>query len=100
MPDALELPRVSRSVVPLMSASLSLVNELVAHGLPRLSAVVGPLNHLAEPAAGLRCIDAVRVNRRAFHVVDLPAGKVGLADIPLPALAIGRQDERAFARAN
>ena len=100
MPDALELPGVRRAVVPLVRAGDAVVDELVAHRLPRLAAVVGALDHLPEPAAGLRRIQPVRVGGRALEVVDLPAGKVGAADVPPLALAVRRQDERALARPN
>src|SRR5271165_3826773 len=100
MPDALEFPGVGRAVVPLVSAWVALVHELVAHGLPRLAPVVGSLNHLAEPAAGLRCIQPVWVNRGALEVVDLPPRKVGVADIPTLALGVRCQDKRTLARAN
>jgi hypothetical protein len=33
-------------------------------------------------------------------VIDLPTGEKGTADVPLFALAIGRQDERALTRAD
>ena len=36
VPDALELPRVRRAVVPLVRAGHAVVGELVAHRLPRL----------------------------------------------------------------
>ena len=52
MPDSLELPRVRRAVVPLVRAGVALVDELVAHRLPRLAAIVGALDQLPEPAAG------------------------------------------------
>ena len=100
MPDALELPGVGRAVVPLVSAGVALVHELVTHGLPRLATVVRSLNHLAEPAAGLGRIQPVRVDGRALEVVDLPPCKVGAADIPPLALGVRCQDERALARAN
>ena len=58
VPDALELPRVRRAVVPLVRAGHAVVGELVADRLPGLAAVVGALDHLAEPAAGLRRVDA------------------------------------------
>ena len=96
MPDSLELPGVRRAVVPLVSAGVAVVHELVADRLPRLAAVVGALNHLPEPAAGLRRIQPVRVDGRALQVVDLPARKVGAADVPPLALAVRRQDERAL----
>ena len=79
MPDALELPGVLRAVVPLVRAGDAVVRELVADRLPRLAAVVGALDHLPEPAAGLRRIQPVRVGGRALEVVDLPAREVGAA---------------------
>ena len=121
MPHALELPRVLRAVVPLVRGERlavfrrSVVNELVArarrHGLrpglyfasgrlPGLAAVVGALDDLPEPAAGLRRIEAVGIDGRPLDVVHLPAGEMGAADVPLFALAVRRQNERAFARAN
>ena len=100
MPDALELPGVLRAVVPLVSAGDALVRELVAHRLPGLAAVVRALDHLPEPAAGLRGVQPVRVNGRALEVINLPARKVRAADRPLLALAVRCQDERALPRAN
>ena len=100
MPDALELPGVRRAVVPLVRAGDAVVDELVAHRLPGLAAVVGALDQLPEPAAGLRRIQPVRIDGRALQVIDLPAPKVGAADVPLFALAVRRQDERALARAD
>src|SRR5205823_335284 len=76
------------------------VRERVAHRLPRLATVVGALDHLPEPAAGLRRIQSIRVDGRALQVVDLPASKVGTTDIPPFALAIRCQDERALACTN
>ena len=96
MPDALELPGVRRAVVPLVRAGDAVVHELVAHRLPRLAAVVGALDHLPEPAAGLRRIQPIRVGGRSLEVVDLPAREVGAADVPPFALAVRRQDERAL----
>ena len=37
---------------------------------------------------------------RSLEVVDLPAGEMRAGDVPLLALAVRRQDERAFARAH
>ena len=51
VPDALELPRMRRAVVPLVGAGHAVVGELVADRLPGLAAVVRALDHLAEPAA-------------------------------------------------
>ena len=42
----------------------------------------------------------IRIDRRSLEVIDLPAGEVRAADVPLLALAVGRQDERALARAD
>ena len=42
----------------------------------------------------------VRIDGRALHVIDLPAGEVRAVDVPLLALAVGGEDERAFARAD
>src|SRR5262249_20565033 len=124
VPDALELPGVLRAVVPLVRRQRlarlrrTVVDELVAFALgealgrrgrlaggrarlgPGLAAVGGALNDLPEPVAALRCVDAVRVRGRTLHVVDFPAGEVGSANVPLLALAIGCQDERALARAH
>ena len=97
MPDALELPGMRRAVVPLVRAGNAVVHELVAHRLPGLAAVVGALDHLPEPAAGLRRIQPIRVGGRSLEVVDLPAAKMGPADVPLFALSVRRQDERALA---
>ena len=68
--------------------------------VPGLAAVVGALDDLAEPAAGLRGVDPVRIDGRTLEVIDLPAGEVRAADVPFFALAVRRQDERAFARAD
>src|SRR5262249_26245887 len=112
VPDALELPGVLRAVVPLMGGERltglvrGVVDELVALTLgppllgggllarrsarlvPGLAAVVGALDDLPEPAAGLRDVDPVRVRGRTLHVVNLPPGEEGAADIPLFALAV------------
>ena len=114
MPDALELPGMRRAVVPLVRGSglpvRDAYDELVAlawgtwvgrpPGLPGLAAVVRALDHLPEPAAGLRRIQPIRIGGRSLQVVNLPARKVRAADLPLFALAVRRQDERAFARAD
>ena len=100
MPDALEFPGMRRAVVPHVRAGLAVVDELVADRLPRLAAVVGPLDHLPEPAAGLRRVNPIRIDGRALHVVDLPAAKMRAADVPLLALAVGSEDEGALAGAD
>ena len=100
VPDAFELPRVRRPVVPLVRPRRALVTEPVADRLPGRAAVVRSLDHLARPAAALRGVEPVLMGRRARHVIDLPAGEVRAADLPLVALAVGRQHERAFAGAD
>ena len=122
VPDALELPRVLGAVVPLVGGEGlagffgGVVEEAVwrrggplwAFGLagleaglvPGFAAVVGALDELAEPAAGLRGEDRVGVGGRAFHVVDLPAGEVGAGDGPIISFAIGFNDEAAFVGAD
>src|ERR1017187_1809714 len=115
MPDAFELPRMLRAVVPQVGAHCALVNEFVAlalghtvgrscrpaaWGLPSFTAIVGPLDDLPEPATALRRVQAVRVNGRTLHMIDLPTAKLEAADIPLFALAIRGQDERALPCAN
>src|SRR5260221_442024 len=70
MPDALELPWMRRPVVPLMRARHAVVEKLVADGFPRLAAVARPLHRLAEPVVALRCVDAIRIDRRSFEMVE------------------------------
>ncbi len=68
MPDPRELRGVRRAVVPLVRGERlagfgrSGVTDLVAHRLPSRAAVVGALDHLPEPAAGLRRIQPIRVS--------------------------------------
>src|SRR6185436_4326544 len=69
--------------------------------MPGLAAVIGTLNDLSEPPAGLRAIDPIWIDGRSLHVINLPPGKQRrLADRPLFALAVGSDDERAFFRAD
>src|SRR2546427_6504402 len=96
MPDSLELPGVRRAIIPLVSAGDAVVHELVTHGLPRLATVARALDQLPEPTAGLGRVQPVRVDGRAFQMVDLPAPKVRAADIPPFALAVRGQHERAL----
>src|SRR3974390_3049382 len=109
VPDALELPGVLRAVVPLMRGERlagirgGVVGELVALGfghaafgffargrarlMPGLAAVVGALEDLAKPSAGLRSVNAVGIGGRALQVIHLPAGKMRPADFPVFAFA-------------
>src|SRR5688572_30550321 len=124
MPDPLELPRVLRAVVPLVRGERAagfgrgVVDELVALGLghalrrgvrllggrpglmPGLAPVVRPLDDLTEPAAGLRAVDAVRIDRRALEVVDLPASEERAAGGPLLPPGIGGEDKGPLAGAD
>src|SRR5882672_827505 len=111
MPHPLELPRMLRAVVKLVRgerlAGLGrrVVRELVAlafghavrgsrfpgrrSGLvPGFSAIVGALNDLAEPTTRLRSVYAIGIGERSFHVIHLPARKMGPADVPFFALAV------------
>jgi hypothetical protein len=100
VPDAFEFPRMRGAVVPLVRARNSVIGELVADCFPGFATVAAPLHRLAEPVVRLRCVDSVRIDWRRLQVIELPAAELRFADIPLLALAIGRQDKRAFARAN
>ena len=100
MPDALELPGVLRAVVPLVGAGDAVVGELVADRLPGLAAVVGALDHLPEPAARLRRVEPVRIDRRALEVVNLPAREMRAADVPSSRLPSEVRMKRALARAD
>src|SRR5881392_1148625 len=121
MPDALELPGMLRAVVELVRSEWlagirrRVVDEFVAlagrHAvrrlghpaarcLPRLAAVARALDDLAEPPAGLRRVQAVRIGGGSLHVVDLPACEVRAADIPALALAVRCQNEGSLSRAD
>src|SRR5262245_440352 len=100
MPDTLELPGARRAVVPLVHAWDAVVHELVAYRLPRPAPIVGALDLLPEPAAGLRCIQTIWLSGRSLQVVDLPAREVGATDVPHFAFRVRRQDKRALACTN
>src|SRR5205823_11973811 len=95
-----ELPRVLRSVVPLVRAGHAVVGELVTDRLPGLAAVVGALHDLAVPAGRLRGIQPVGISRRALEVVHLPAREERALDLPGAARPVRRENERTLARAN
>src|SRR5437867_11979181 len=109
MPDALELPRMLRAVVPLMRgeglARLRgrVVGELVAlafgetfrglfqhtsRRLPRLAAVAGALDDLSEPPARLRRVQPVRIGGRSRGARDLPPRPARRAPRPPSGLAV------------
>src|ERR1700730_18449398 len=100
MPDALELPGTRRPVVIAMGAVNVHIRELVPYGIPCLRAVVGALDNLPEPTGVLGGIDRVGVSRRPLDVVDVPAGEVRSADVPLLALGIRGHHECTLVRAN
>src|SRR4030095_701100 len=117
MPNTLELPGMLSAVIPLMRARDTIVNKFVAlaflHAVgtfqflraapgrvPLFSAVIRALNDLAEPPAGLRGINSIRIDRRTFYVINFPARKMRTADFPSFARAIRCQDERAFSCTN
>jgi hypothetical protein len=68
--------------------------------VPRFAAVIGALDDLPEPAAGLRRVNAIRIGGRTLEVVHLPPAKLRAGDIPFLTLAVGREDERALFRAD
>ena len=100
MPDSLERPRVRRAVVPEVSPRLAVVEELVAHRIPRLAAIVRALNDLAKPVAALRRIDPVRIHRRRLHVEDFETAKVRSVNLPVLPRPIRRENEGSLFRAD
>src|SRR6202022_1241608 len=96
VPDSLELEGTRRPVIPLMCAGFAVVGELALHRLPCLAAVVGALDHLPEPARILRGVQPVRIGWGPLDVVDLPAGEVRAADIPLLAFRVRCHHEGAL----
>src|SRR5579871_1287832 len=100
VPDARELPRMRRAVVPTVRSGRAVVDEAIVDRLPRAPAVVRSLHDLSEPARRLRRVDSVRIRRRALHVVDLPAAEVRPVDFPVFTFAVRFQNERALARSD
>src|SRR6185437_8834221 len=100
MPDALEFPGVRRAVVPEVRAGRAAISEFIFHRFPGLAAVAGSLDLLPEPAARLRNVDAVRIGRRTFHVIDFPPAKMRPADFPVLTFAVGSENESAFSCAD
>ncbi len=100
VPDPLELPRVRCAVVPLVRPGCAVVDERIPGSFPRLTAVVRALDDLSEPAARLGGIDSIRVGGGSLEMINLPATKVGAADVPAFTLPVRRQDEGALSRAN
>src|SRR6267378_3853759 len=124
MPDAFEFPRMLRAVVPHMSCDRftcfrrAVVDEFVALAFwhpvgssdrlaggrtwlePAFATIIGALNDLAEPAAGLGRVKPIRVGRRTFDVINFPAREMRTVHVPLLALAIRCEDEGALPCAN
>src|SRR6202020_686879 len=91
----------------------SVIDELVARGLrrsrrrcfprrrtrlmPGLASIIGALDDLPKPAAGLGRIQPIRIHGGSFDVIYLPTCEVRTTDVPLLALAVGCQDKRALA---
>src|SRR5712692_119446 len=99
MPHPLELPGMRFAIVKLVRghrrAGLGrrVVNEFVALALghpagpslfagrgsrlmPGFAAVVGALNDLPKPAAGLRGVNSIRISRRSLEVIKFPSRKM------------------------
>src|SRR5579871_5142419 len=87
-------------VIPLMRTRLSLIREFVARRLPGFAAILGALHYLSVPAARLRQIQPLWIDRRPLDVINLPARKMRAANIPLLALSVRCQNECAFARSD
>src|SRR5262245_33619298 len=112
MPDALELPGMLGTVVPLMCRERltrfgrRVVDEFVplrlghAFGrrgrfaggrsglVPGFAAVIGALDDLTEPPARLRGVDPIGISRRALQVIDFPAREKRPTGIPLSPFAV------------
>src|SRR5579863_6162399 len=110
MPDSLKFPRMLRAVIELMGCQRlarfrrRIVCELIALAfrrprcnrlagrqsrlMPRLAAIIGSLNNLPEPSAGLRRIEPVWIRGRTLKVINFPAREVRTAYIPFLALAV------------
>src|SRR5215216_4890462 len=97
MPDSFKFPRTLGAIVVLVGGQRlpgfrrRVIDKLVALSrrstvrhrgrftrrgprlLPGLATVIGTLNHLPEPSAGLGRIESVRLNGRAFEMVRFPA---------------------------
>src|SRR5262245_30106182 len=100
MPDPLELPRVLGAVVPLVRTGSSIIDKFISDWLPRCTTAVGALDQLPKPPGGLRRIQPIWVSRGSLEMVNLPAGKMRTADLPVRAVAVRGQDERTFACTN
>ena len=106
VPHPFEFPRMLGAVVPLMGARNSVVTKIIARAalrhsvgsaqilfagsgrFPGFPAVVRSLNDLSKPRAGLRRVNPVRIYRRTFDVINLPAGKMRSVNLPPFALAV------------
>src|SRR5579862_6010502 len=83
-----------------MRSWYAVVNEPIVDRSPGTATVIGSLDDLAEPARGLRCVEAIGIGGRGLDVVDLPAAEVRTLDLPITTLAIRFQNERTLARSD
>ncbi len=63
MPNPGELPGVGGAIVPGMRAGVPFVDEIIAHRVPTLAAIIGTVHHLPKPTAGLGGVDPIRIGR-------------------------------------
>jgi hypothetical protein len=66
--------------------------------MPGFASIVGALDELAEPSAGLRCINTIGIGRRSLEMIELKTREVRSAHIPFITFSIGRQDKGSFVR--
>ena len=100
MPNAFEFPGMLCAVVPLVSAGHPVVIELASNWFPILAAIIGALDLLTEPAARLRRKQSRWFGGRSLEMINFPASEMRFADLPALTLAVRRQNERSFSRAN
>src|SRR5690606_9665946 len=100
MPHSGEFPGVGCPVIPLVCTGISFVGKLVAYRLPALPSVIRTVDHLPEPATRLRCVDAIGIYGRTFHMIDFPASEVGSAYLPLFTLSVCCKDKATLTRSH
>src|SRR5438105_2830417 len=74
--------------------------QAAIHRPPRLAAIARALDHLTEPTARLRPVEAIGIGGRSLEVIDLPAAEMRTAHVPALACAVRGQNERALAGAD
>jgi hypothetical protein len=88
------------AVVPLVGTRDTVVTEIVAHRIPGDSAVIRALDKLAEPAAALGGVKAIRIGGRTRDMKNLPSREMRSLHVPLPTPLVGGEDECALSRAD